>query len=109
MRLGISVPGRRRKVTTREPGDLPSYVVTREDAGRGVQALASLGWGTAGGDFVRCDVPLTSYRGPTMHSFVKTSARRRFWLASAVLIPLSPLAIPAAHAQQSASPDLLPP
>ena len=35
------VPGRRRKVTTREPGDLPSIVVTRGDAGRGVQALAS--------------------------------------------------------------------
>ena len=30
-------------VTTREPGDLPSAVVTREDVGRGVQALASLG------------------------------------------------------------------
>jgi hypothetical protein len=28
-------------VTTREPGDLPSAVVTREDVGRGVQALAS--------------------------------------------------------------------
>lgn len=26
-------------VTTREPGDLPSAVVTREDAGRGVQAF----------------------------------------------------------------------
>jgi hypothetical protein len=39
--LGISVLGRRRRVTTREPGDLPSAVVTREDAGRGVQALAS--------------------------------------------------------------------
>ena len=30
-------------VTTREPGDLPSAVVTREDVGRGVQALASQG------------------------------------------------------------------
>ena len=29
------------KVTTREPGDLPSAVVTREDVGRGVQTLAS--------------------------------------------------------------------
>src|SRR5664279_4756628 len=37
----ISVLGRRRKVTTREPGDLPSTVVTREDVGRGVQTLAS--------------------------------------------------------------------
>ncbi len=36
MPLGISVLGRRRKVTTREPGDLPSAVVTREDVGRGV-------------------------------------------------------------------------
>src|ERR1700712_3979645 len=39
--LGISVLGRRRKVSTREPGDLPSAVVTREDVGRGVQTLAS--------------------------------------------------------------------
>jgi vitamin B12 transporter len=44
-----------------------------------------------------------------MHSIAKKSARRRLWLASTVLIPLSPFAIPAAHAQQSASPDLLPP
>ena len=43
MPLGISVLGRRRRVTTREPGDLPSAVVTREDVGRGVQTLASLG------------------------------------------------------------------
>src|SRR3954452_21502729 len=41
MPLGISVLGRRRRVTTREPGDLPSAVVTREDVGRGVQTLAS--------------------------------------------------------------------
>src|SRR5471032_1251295 len=41
MPLGISVLGRRRKVSTREPGDLPSAVVTREDVGRGVQTLAS--------------------------------------------------------------------
>src|SRR6266576_5251266 len=38
----ISVLGRRRTVTTREPGDLPSAVVTREDVGRGVQTFASL-------------------------------------------------------------------
>ncbi len=44
-----------------------------------------------------------------MRSIVKASVRRRLWLASTVLIPLSPFAIPAAHAQQSASPDLLPP
>ena len=44
-----------------------------------------------------------------MHSIAKKSARRRLWLASTVLIPLSPFAIPASHAQQSASPDLLPP
>src|SRR3981081_3995814 len=40
---GISVLGRRRRVTPREPGDLPSAVVTREDVGRGVQTLASPG------------------------------------------------------------------
>jgi len=34
--LGSRVPGRRRKVVTREPGDLPSAVVTREHVGRGV-------------------------------------------------------------------------
>ena len=44
-----------------------------------------------------------------MRSIVNASVRRRLWLASTVLIPLSPFAIPAAHAQQSASPDLLPP
>jgi hypothetical protein len=41
MPLGYSALGRRRKVSTREPGDLPSTVVTREDVGRGVQTLAS--------------------------------------------------------------------
>jgi vitamin B12 transporter len=44
-----------------------------------------------------------------MHSITKAGARRSLWFASTVLIPLSPFAIPAAHAQQSASPDLLPP
>jgi vitamin B12 transporter len=44
-----------------------------------------------------------------MCSIIKAGARRSFWLASTVLIPLFPLAIPAAHAQQSASPNLLPP
>src|SRR5712675_1416526 len=64
MPLGISVLGRRRKVTTRKPGDLPSAVVTREDVGRGVQALASPELlSAAWWDLVRCDVPLTSYRG----------------------------------------------
>jgi iron complex outermembrane recepter protein len=43
-----------------------------------------------------------------MHSIVKTSARRRLWLASTVLMPLFPLAISAAQAQQAA-PDQLPP
>jgi len=43
-----------------------------------------------------------------MRSIAKASTRRAFWLASTVLIPLSPFAAPAAHAQQSASPDLLP-
>src|SRR3954453_18714204 len=65
MPLGISVLGRRRRVTTRKPGDLPSAVVTREDVGRGVQALASPELFSAQWwDLVRCDVPLTSYRGP---------------------------------------------
>src|ERR1700759_1232427 len=62
MPLGISVLGRRRKVTTREPGDLPSAVVTREDVGRGVQTLASPEQSIAPWNLVRCDVPLTSYR-----------------------------------------------
>jgi vitamin B12 transporter len=44
-----------------------------------------------------------------MSSIVKACARRSFWLASTVLIPLSPFVTPSAHAQQSASPDLLPP
>jgi vitamin B12 transporter len=44
-----------------------------------------------------------------MPSIIRASARRSLWLASTVLIPLSPFAIPVAHAQQSASPDLLPP
>src|ERR1700728_284363 len=44
-----------------------------------------------------------------MRSITKACARRSLWLASTVLIPLSPSAISAAHAQQSASPDLLPP
>jgi vitamin B12 transporter len=44
-----------------------------------------------------------------MRSLTKARARRSLWLASTVLIPLSPFAIPATHAQQSASPDLLPP
>src|SRR5215813_12179454 len=43
----ISVLGRRRRVTTREPGDLPSTVVTRDDVGRGVQTLASPDAGSA--------------------------------------------------------------
>jgi vitamin B12 transporter len=44
-----------------------------------------------------------------MSSIIEARARRSFWLASTVLIPLLPFSIPAAHAQQSASPDLLPP
>lgn len=35
MPLGFDL-GRRRKALTREPGDLPSVVVTREHIGRGV-------------------------------------------------------------------------
>ena len=44
-----------------------------------------------------------------MRSITKACARGSLWLASTVLIPLSPFAILVAHAQQSASPDLLPP
>ena len=44
-----------------------------------------------------------------MRFIIKAGLRRSFWLASTVLIPLSPFVIPAANAQQSASPDLLPP
>ena len=44
-----------------------------------------------------------------MPPIIQTSTRRALWLASTVLIPLSPFATPGAHAQQSASPDLLPP
>lgn len=53
-------------VTTREPGDLPSAVVTREDVGRGVQTFGFVGGlvGLMMGPLVRGDVPLTSHRGP---------------------------------------------
>jgi len=43
-----------------------------------------------------------------MYIITRARKRRSLWLASTVLIPLSPLAIPAASAQQSASPNLLP-
>ena len=43
-----------------------------------------------------------------MYFITRARKRRSLWLASTVLIPLSPLAIPAASAQQSASPNLLP-
>jgi len=43
-----------------------------------------------------------------MPSITRASARRSLWLASGVLIPLSPFAIPAAHAQQATSSDLPP-
>ena len=38
-----------------------------------------------------------------------TKRRRRLWLASTILAPIVSLSISAAHAQQSASPNLLPP
>src|SRR6478609_4511687 len=38
-----------------------------------------------------------------------TKRRRRLWLASTILAPIVTLGISAAHAQQSASPNLLPP
>src|SRR5674476_1386898 len=57
----------------------------------------------------RCDVPLTSYRGPAMSSIIKAALRRRtFWLTSSFLVPVLSLGIPAARAQQAAA-DQLPP
>jgi hypothetical protein len=45
-----------------------------------------------------------------MSSIIQAAARQRsFWLASSFLVPVLPFAISAAYAQQSASPDLLPP
>src|SRR3954452_354439 len=52
------------KVSTRGPGDLPSAVVTREGAGRGVHTSASQGCCKAHRtNLVRSCMPLTSYRG----------------------------------------------
>src|ERR1700688_4658898 len=108
MPLGISVLGRRRKVSTREPGDLPSAVVTREGVGRGVQTLASPGCAGTGVSLVRCDVPLTSHRGRTMPFILKAERRRSRWLATGFLMPVLSLGISAAKSQQ-ASPEQLPP
>lgn len=44
-----------------------------------------------------------------MCSIVKAGAPRSFWLAWTLLIPLFPAAVPTAYAQQSTSPDPLPP
>jgi hypothetical protein len=57
--LGSRVPGRRRKVVTREPGDLPSAVVMRERCRSGcnwrwANQSSSSGWA---GHQVRGDVP----------------------------------------------------
>ena len=97
MPLGISVLGRRRRVTTRKPGDLPSAVVTREDVGRGVQALASPELLSAQWwDLVRCDVPLTSYRGlnHVFHHHPPPGVAIVL-LASSFLVPLLSWAFPA--------------
>src|ERR1700756_4872846 len=60
-------------------------------------------------DLVRCDVPLTSYRGLTMSSCINAAKRRRiFLLASTFLVPVLSLGISAARAQQAA-PEQLPP
>ena len=99
--LGISVLGRRRRVVTREPGDLPSAVVTREDVGRGVRALASLGSRKRdGGSLVRCDVPLTSYRGLNHVFHHRHAAAPLLASASSFLVPIVSLGISAAQAQQ---------
>lgn len=50
-------PGRRRKAATREPGDLPSVVVTREHIGRGVLMGVELRRHAPRPDLVRGDVP----------------------------------------------------
>jgi vitamin B12 transporter len=45
-----------------------------------------------------------------MSSIIQAAVRQRsFWLASSFLVPVLPFTISAAYAQQSASPDLLPP
>src|ERR1700750_2911830 len=110
MPLGIQARGRRRMVTPREPGDLPSAVVTREDVGRGVQTLASQGAEKHIGETwvaVKCHRRDTEVQ--TMSS-ISTAARRRrsYLLASSFLVPIVSLGLSAANAQQSASPDLLP-
>ena len=110
MPLGISVLGRRRRVTTRKPGDLPSAVVTREDVGRGVQALASPELLSAQWwDLVRCDVPLTSYRGLNHVFHHRRAGGAAVLLASSFLAPLVSLGISGAQAQQTASTEQLPP
>jgi vitamin B12 transporter len=43
-----------------------------------------------------------------MSAFIVGTRRRRYWLAASLLVPVFPLAVPAAKAQQSASPNLLP-
>jgi vitamin B12 transporter len=43
-----------------------------------------------------------------MSAFIIGTRRRRHWLAASLLVPVLPLAVPAAKAQQSASPSLLP-
>ena len=43
-----------------------------------------------------------------MSAIIIGTRRRRYWLAASLLVPVLPLAVPAARAQQSASPSLLP-
>ena len=50
-------PGKAAQAATREPGDLPLVVVTREHIGRGVLVVAEPCLFQAWSDFVRGDVP----------------------------------------------------
>lgn len=57
MPLGDAMPGKAVKAATREPGDLPLVVVTREHIGRGVLVGVEPCLLQARSDFVRGDVP----------------------------------------------------
>ena len=53
----LVIPGKAAQAVTREPGDLPLVVVTREHIGRGVLVVAESCSLRAWSDFVRGDVP----------------------------------------------------
>ena len=65
--LAQSSPGRRRAATTREPGDLPSTVVTRERVGRGAPMAG----------FGRSLFAVTRQMGRAMFDFVVLNALGR--------------------------------